>query len=56
MKNKIELVNLLEEVSVFSELNIKRCYRTKKDDIKNDLLIPLISNAVEYDRGTGFFL
>lgn len=55
MKNKIELVNLLEEVSVFSELNIKRCYRTKKDDIKNDLLIPLISNAVEYDRGTGFF-
>lgn len=40
---------------MFSELNIKRCYRTKKDDIKNDLLIPLISNAVEYDRGTVFF-
>ena len=40
---------------MFSTLNIKRCYRTKKDDIKNELLIPLISNASKYDRGTGFF-
>lgn len=40
---------------MFSNLNIKRCYRTKKDDVKNELFIPLISNATRYDRGSGFF-
>lgn len=40
---------------MLSQLNIKRCYRTKRDDITNRLLIPALSNGIQYDRGTGYF-
>lgn len=40
---------------MLSQLNIKRCYRTKRDDVTNRLLIPALSNGIQYDRGTGYF-
>lgn len=40
---------------MFSRNNFKRCYRTKKDDVTSELLIPLIKHSIKYDRGTGFF-
>ena len=40
---------------MLSQLNIKRCYRTKKDDIPGSLFVPALSHGIQYDRGTGFF-
>ena len=40
---------------MLSQLNIKRCYRTKKDDIPGTLFVPALSHGIQYDRGTGFF-
>ncbi|MCQ2798798.1 MAG: DEAD/DEAH box helicase family protein [Bacilli bacterium] len=40
---------------MFPDINIKRCYRTKHDDLKNDFFVPVLMNSVQYDRGTGFF-
>jgi len=40
---------------MFSKLKIKRCYRTKKDDVDKDFFIPILKNASVYNRGTGFF-
>lgn len=38
----------------FPDLNIKESYRTP-DNIVEDFYIPLLSNAVSYDRAVGFF-
>lgn len=40
---------------MLSQLGIKRCYRSKKDDIPGTLLVPALSYGIQYDRGTGFF-
>ncbi len=40
---------------MFSKFDIKRCYRTRKDDVTKELLVPLLSKSIKYDRGTGFF-
>lgn len=40
---------------MYSRYSIKRCYRTKKDDVTRELIIPLLKHSVKYDRGTGFF-
>ncbi len=40
---------------MLSQLSIKRCYRTKKDDILGTLLVPALSHGTQYDRGTGYF-
>ncbi len=40
---------------MFSKFEIKRCYRTRKDDVTRELLVPLLSKSIKYDRGTGFF-
>ena len=37
------------------KIKIKGVYRTKKDNIDTDLIIPLLRHAKKYDRGTGFF-
>lgn len=40
---------------MYSKFNFKRCYRTKKDDVTEELIIPLVKHSKKYDRGTGFF-
>ena len=40
---------------MFHDLKIKGVYRTKKDNIDIDLIIPLLRKAKKYDRGTGYF-
>ncbi len=40
---------------MLSDLKIKGVYRTKKDNIDTDLIIPLLRKSKRYDRGTGFF-
>lgn len=40
---------------MFHELNIKGVYRTRKDNIDTDLIIPLLKESKKYDRGTGYF-
>lgn len=40
---------------MYRELKIKGVYRTKKDNIDIDLIIPLLKKAHKYDRGTGYF-
>lgn len=39
----------------FKECSIKTEYRSLLDDIVRDFYIPLLSNAVEYQRSVGFF-
>ena len=36
-------------------INKKNTYTSFDDDIANDFLVPLLSNAKEYNRGVGFF-
>lgn len=40
---------------LFSNLNIKRFYRSKFDELDRDFLVPLLANAKTYNRGTGYF-
>ena len=40
---------------MYQNIKIKGVYRTKKDNIDTDLIIPLLRHAKKYDRGTGFF-
>lgn len=40
---------------MFEKLLIKRCYRSKKDNLEEDFFIPLLKESVVYDRGTGYF-
>lgn len=40
---------------MFETLGIKRCYRSKKDNLDTDFFIPLLSSSIKYDRGTGYF-
>ena len=40
---------------MFETLGIKRCYRSKKDNLDTDFFIPLLSSSIQYDRGTGYF-
>lgn len=39
----------------FKELNLKRIYRSKSDDLDRDLFIPLLQLSISYDRGAGYF-
>lgn len=39
----------------FTDLQIKRSYETGTDDLVEDFYIPVLSNAVQYDRISGFF-
>lgn len=39
----------------FKELNIKSCYESGIDDIIEDFYVPVLSEAVQYDRIAGFF-
>ena len=38
-----------------SEINLKFCYRSDKDDLVNDFFIPTLRLAHEYKRAVGFF-
>ena len=38
-----------------SDLNIKFCYRSDKDDLVRDFFVPTLKQAVEYKRAVGFF-
>lgn len=38
---------------MLSQLNIKRCYRTKRDDITNRLLIPALPDGGLYHEKIG---
>lgn len=40
---------------MYHDLKIKGVYRSKKDNIDTDLVIPLLRRAKKYDRGTGYF-
>ncbi|MEG0314947.1 MAG: DEAD/DEAH box helicase family protein [Erysipelotrichaceae bacterium] len=40
---------------MFDEIKIKNIYRTRKDDLENDFIIPLLKESKIYYRGTGFF-
>ena len=40
---------------MYNDLRIKGVYRSKKDNIDTDLIIPLLRRAKKYDRGTGYF-
>ncbi|MBU3129014.1 DEAD/DEAH box helicase family protein [Clostridium tagluense] len=40
---------------MFRNLNIKRCYRSRYDELDRDFVVPLLANAKTYDRGTGYF-
>ena len=40
---------------MYHDLKIKGVYRTKKDNIDTDLIVPLLRKAKKYDRGTGYF-
>lgn len=40
---------------MFSDLKIKRIYRTRKDDFEKDFIIPLLKESTLYYRGTGYF-
>ena len=37
-----------------SDLTIKREYRTFKDDVPHDFYVPLLKQAVLYQRAVGF--
>lgn len=39
----------------FKELHLKKGYRSTKDDILNEFYIPVLSEAVSYDRIAGYF-
>ncbi len=39
----------------FKDLQLKRGYRSTKDDILNDFYIPVLTEAVSYDRIAGYF-
>ena len=38
-----------------AELNLKKIYRTKQDDVVELLLAPALKESCVYDRGTGYF-
>ena len=40
---------------MFSSYKIKNIYRTKKDDVDEDFIIPLLKECKKYYRGTGYF-
>lgn len=40
---------------MFKDFNIKRVYRSNKDELDRDFLIPLLGRSIQYDRGTGYF-
>lgn len=40
---------------MFESLNIKRCYRSKKDNLDYDFFVPLLKYSVIYYRGVGYF-
>ncbi|SEK18620.1 Superfamily II DNA or RNA helicase [Pseudobutyrivibrio ruminis] len=40
---------------MFKSIKIKGVYRTRKDNVDTDLIIPLLRTAKKYDRGTGYF-
>jgi len=40
---------------MFKKLALKTCYRTKKDNVIDDFIVPVLSKSTRYDRGTGYF-
>lgn len=40
---------------MFSDLEIKSIYRTRKDDFEKDFIIPLLKESTLYYRGAGYF-
>ena len=38
-----------------SELNLKKLYQTRKDDIVHELIEPALRESCTYDRGSGYF-
>jgi len=46
----------MEVYMKFQDLVIKNEYRSFQNDIVNDFYIPLLKNAVLYQRAVGFFL
>src|SRR5574344_2497322 len=40
---------------MFKQLKLKKTYSSIEDKITDDLLIPVLSNAIKYDRAVGFF-
>lgn len=39
----------------FRELDLNRSYSSDSDNVLNDFYIPVLDNAVSYDRLAGFF-
>lgn len=38
-----------------SDLNLKKIYKTKKDNVVDEFLVPVLRESHVYDRGAGFF-
>lgn len=38
-----------------SDLKLKRIYRTKQDNVIEEILVPALKESYTYDRGTGYF-
>ena len=39
----------------FKELKLKHTYNSEKDNLLNDFYIPVLKNAIKYDRIAGYF-
>ena len=39
----------------FKDLNVKQFYDSDEDNILNNFYIPVLSNAIKYDRLAGYF-
>lgn len=44
-----------KNITMFSECYLKKTYSSMEDNISEDLIIPILSNAKRYDRAVGFF-
>ena len=40
---------------LFKELNLRKAYSSDEDDVLSEFYIPVLSNAIEYNRLAGFF-